>query len=445
MSTSSSVAVVGAGLAGSLLAGLLADLGHQVTVYERRADPRGQSAERGRSINLAISARGLDAIGRLGLDADILEAALPMFGRMIHDRAGQQAFQSYSGSGDKSIYSISRGALNHALLDAALARPGVEVHFSHRLTGMDPSSGAMEFATPAGARTVRADVVFGADGAYSAVRNRLVAVPGFSTAVDYLGHSYKELTLPALDGAFAMDPEALHIWPRGSSMMIALPNPDRSFTCTLFWPSSGAGSFEEIATGVDAARYLREQYPDAFSLMPDLVEEFDANPIGSLLTVRCARWQVGGTVALLGDAAHAVVPFYGQGANCAFEDCVALADLVERADGDWTAALSAYEDARIPNANAIADMALDNFVEMRDRSASQVFQAKRRFQHALERLFPEDYQTRYELVSFSTLPYAEVVSRTSTGGQAASVARGVVRSASKAKDHAIASIRKAGA
>lgn len=433
----SNVAIVGAGLAGSLLAGLLADQGYSVTMYERRSDPRAGTAERGRSINLAISARGLDAIARLGLDDRILAQGLPMYGRMVHDRQGGQAFQSYSSTGGRSIYSISRGVLNVALLDAALARPGVSARFGHRLITLDPDSGLLEFDTPDGPVAVTADVVLGADGAHSAVRARLQSVPGFSLRMDYLGHAYKELTLPPVDGDFALDPSALHIWPRGSSMMIALPNPDRTFTCTLFWPTTGTGSFEEIATGEDADRHFRVAYPDVVALMPNLIEEFDSNPVGSLLTVRCARWQVGGRVALLGDAAHAVVPFYGQGANCAFEDCVAIADLLAHHGGDWSAALAEYETLRIPNANAIADMALANFVEMRDKSASAVFRATRRLQHALERAFPEDYKTRYELVSFSTIPYAEVLSRSSPTGQLASVARGTASAARRLVDRAL--------
>lgn len=433
MTSQTEVAVIGAGLAGSLMAIMAARRGMNVHLYERRPDPRTTSAERGRSINLALSARGLDALERVGVRDQVLAAGLPMHGRLIHDVDGRTNFQSYSAGGDRAIYSISRGALNNVLLEMALADPAVQASFSHRLTALDIAAGEMTFGVTDGEPVfAKADVVLGADGAYSAVRARMQTMPGFDYQQDYLGHQYKELALPPVDGDFAFRPDALHIWPRGSSMMIALPNPDKSFTCTLFWPRSGRESFEEIATGADAAAHFASVYPDVVALMPDLAEEYDMNPVGNLLTVRCLPWQAQGRVGLIGDAAHAIVPFYGQGANASFEDCVELDRCLEEESGDWSSALPIYQDRRKANSEAIADMALDNFVEMRDRTASPMFKATRDVQHALERQFPDHYATRYELVSFSTVPYAEVVRRTSPTGQAASVARGalsLVRSA----------------
>ncbi len=427
------VAIVGAGLAGSLLATMLARRGLRVDLYERRPDPRGVAPERGRSINLALSARGLDALDRVGIRDEVLSAGLPMRGRLLHDLEGRTTYQPYSANGDRAIYSISRGALNNALLDVALESPLVRVAFDHRLAALSSDKGELTFARPGG-RTVHAHapVILGADGAYSAVRARLQSLPGFDLRQDSLGHEYKELTLPAVDGEFAYRPDALHIWPRGSSMMIALPNPDRSFTCTLFWPRSGAESFAEIATGRQAAEHFAAVYPDVVPLMPDLVEEYDANPVGNLLTVRCRPWHADGRVGLIGDAAHAIVPFFGQGANASFEDCVELDRCFGENEGDWATALAQYEERRRPNTEAIADMALDNFVEMRDKTASGLFRATMAAQHALERRFPDHYSTRYELVSFSTVPYADVVRRTSPRGQVAAVANGTaatVRSA----------------
>ncbi len=426
---------MGAGLAGSLMAIMLARRGMNVHLYERRPDPRTVAAERGRSINLALSARGLDALERVGIRDQVLADGLPMHGRLIHDIDGRTNFQPYSAGGDRAIYSISRGALNNALLEVALTDPAVRASFSHRLTALDIDAAEMTFTGPDGEVVLAgADVVIGADGAYSAVRGRMQTMPGFDYRQDYLGHQYKELALPPVDGDFAFRPDALHIWPRGSSMMIALPNPDRSFTCTLFWPRSGPESFEEIATGADAASHFARVYPDVVALMPDMQEEYDTNPVGNLLTVRCLPWQANGRVALVGDAAHAIVPFYGQGANASFEDCVELDRCLEETAGDWSTALPIYQDRRKANAEAIADMALDNFVEMRDRTASPVFKATRDVQHALERQFPEHYSTRYELVSFSTVPYAEVVRRTSPAGQALSVARGALSAVQSALD-----------
>ncbi|MGW4497763.1 FAD-dependent oxidoreductase [Micromonospora sp. NPDC004336] len=405
------IAVVGAGLAGCLLACFLARRGYPVALYERRPDPRTGTVERGRSINLALSERGLDALRRIGLDRQVLADALPMRGRMIHPVAGEPQFQSYSASGDRAINSISRGALNNALLDAATALPGVRVAFDHRLVGLDPATGDMTFETPTGKVAATASVVLGADGAGSAVRGQLLAYGLLTESLDFLDYGYKELTIPPLGGDFALDPDALHIWPRGTSMMIALPNPDRSFTCTLFWPTHGTASFASLGSPAAIERHFAEHYPDLPPLAPNLVDDYQHNPVGVLGTVRCTPWQANGRVGLLGDAAHAIVPFYGQGANCAFEDVVELDRCLAECADDWSAALPLFQQRRQANAEAIARMALANFVEMRDKVASPLFQAGRKVEHALERALPGRYVSRYELVSFSTTPYADVVRR----------------------------------
>ncbi|ONI71897.1 kynurenine 3-monooxygenase [Kribbella sp. ALI-6-A] len=418
------VAIVGAGLTGSLLACFLARRGLPVTLYERRPDPRTGQAERGRSINLAISERGLDALRRIGLDDEVMADALPMKGRMIHPVEGPLDFQAYSASQDRAINSISRGALNNALLDAAEKAPGVEIVFEHKLVSLDSAGGVLGFETPAGLVEVRADVVLGADGAGSAVRGQLVADGSVVDDVDFLDYGYKELSIPAADGEFALDPGALHIWPRGTSMMIALPNPDRSFTCTLFWP---AGSFDALTTPLQIERYFGEHYPDLLPLAPSLADDYLNNPVGVLGTVHTHPWQAHGRTALIGDAAHAIVPFYGQGANCAFEDVVALDRCLDDTGGSWARALPLFEARRRDNTEAIAEMALANFVEMRDKVASPVFRFGKQVEHAVERLLPGRYVSRYELVSFTTTPYAEVRRRVRRQHQAlgAAVALGL--------------------
>ncbi|GGQ15445.1 kynurenine 3-monooxygenase [Actinomadura coerulea] len=398
------VAIVGAGLAGCLLAVLLGRRGIAVTVYERRADPRVAGAERGRSINLAVSARGLAALEQVGLRDQSLKQALPMHGRMVHPLSGARNFQPYSADGARAINSISRAELNRSLLDTAESTPGVTLRFSQRVTGVDVEAGALllEDAAPE-----PADVVLAGDGAYSAVRRSL----RLDEDADFLEHGYKELTVPPRDGGFALDPDALHIWPRGTSMMIALPNLDRSFTCTLFWPKD---DFAALDTPEKVTAYFERHYPDVADLMPDLADDYERNPVGSLVTVRCWPWTrygKGALVALLGDAAHAIVPFFGQGANCAFEDCIEIDRCLTETGGDWARALSLYQERRKANTDAIAEMALDNFVEMRDRVSSPVYRAKQAATHALERRLAGRYVSRYELVSFSTIPYARIPAR----------------------------------
>jgi kynurenine 3-monooxygenase len=409
------VAIVGAGLAGCLLATLLARRGEEVTVYERRDDPRLSPPERGRSINLAISARGLEALNEVGLRELSLSRALPMHGRMVHGPGGERSFRPYSADGAHAINSISRAELNLALLEVAERTPGVRIEFGRRLADLDMATGALRFESPDGQRdrrpTARADIVLACDGAYSAARRSVTFRPGFTFSQDYLEHGYKELTVPARNGEFALDPDALHIWPRGSSMMIALPNLDRSFTCTLFW--TGA-EFAALRTPERITAHFRQHYADVADLIGDLAGDFAHNAIGSLATIRCWPWVhqgAGCTLALVGDAAHAIVPFYGQGANCAFEDCVEIDLCLDETGGDWAAALDRYQRRRKANCDAIAEMALDNFIEMRDRVNSWVFRATTAARHALERRLPGRYVSRYELVSFTTIPYAQIPGR----------------------------------
>lgn len=421
-----SVVIVGAGLVGSLLACYLGRRGYRVDVYERRPDPRSATAERGRSINLALSERGLDALRRINLVDTVMAPALPMHGRMIHAVDGQTTFQAYSARGDRAINSIGRAALNETLLDAAEATPGVTVCFDSRLAGYDLASNTLTFELGGTTFEVTPDVVLAADGFGSVVRQSLQSLGRVAVVTDMLDFGYKELTIPARDGDFTLDPDALHIWPRGASMMIALPNPDGSFTCTLFWPKSGDDGFDELETEEEILAHFSTVYPDAVPLMPTLVEDYQYNPVGLLATVHTDPWQVEGKVGLVGDSAHAILPFFGQGANCGFEDVVELDRCLAEVDDDWTLALPMYQERRRANAEAIAQLAKDNFVEMRDKVGSRAFRAATRLEHQLERMLPGRYLSRYEMVSFTTIPYADVVVRARRQHRVVAVGLGVL-------------------
>ncbi|MBS0660634.1 MAG: FAD-dependent monooxygenase [Verrucomicrobia bacterium] len=407
--------IVGAGLAGSLLGCYLARAGWRVSIYERRPDPRAHGYAGGRSINLALSVRGLSGLAGAGLAEMVMQTeAIPMRGRAIHPvtlaPGGTPLFQPYSHDPHDAINSVSRGGLNLALLRAA-AEAGIELHFEHACVDVDLDAPAAVFEGPNGRVQASADLILGADGAYSPVRARLQRTDRFDYSQSYLAHGYKELSIPAGPAGFQLEPHALHIWPRGSSMMIALPNRDHSFTCTLFWPLEGDHSFASLRSAEDVRAHFATHYPDAVPLLPTLVEDYFANPTGSLVTVRCAPWRWQDKVAILGDAAHAIVPFYGQGMNAAFEDCKALAECLAAHGSDREAALAEFEARRRPNANAIADMALANFVEMRDKVGNAEFLYRKRVEQTVHQAFPERVTPQYNLVSFSTVPYVEAFAR----------------------------------
>lgn len=405
--------LIGSGLAGGLLAAYLGRRGYEVDLYERRADPREGNIVGGRSINLAISTRGIHALEQIGIAKEALQHAIPMRGRMIHDRAGELHFSPYDVDPKKCINSIGRAALNSTVIEAAQRYSNVRVHFNHKCTGVDIDSAVAHLETANRALTARADAVIGVDGAFSAVRNSMqLDIGNFQYDESYLAHGYKELTIPpGPDGSWRMEKNALHIWPRKSFMMIALPNPDGSFTCTLFWEFEGPRSFATTETDDDVRRFFEEEFPDAVPLMPDLLDDFRNNPTGSLVTIRCAPWFYQDKTCLVGDAAHAVVPFYGQGMNAGFEDCVVLDECLEQFPENRERAFTEYFHRRKENADALADLAVGNFIEMRDKTASKTFRAKKKLDHALEAALPGIYLPLYTMVTFTRIPYAKAAKR----------------------------------
>jgi kynurenine 3-monooxygenase len=406
------VTVVGAGLAGPLLAVLLARRGFEVTVYERRDDPRASDAEAGRSINLALAARGIRALERAGVMDRIRPLMIAMRGRMVHEAQRPAALQPYGQRAEEVIYSVGRGALNRLLVEQAARYPNVTLRFDQRVVGF-AEHGALRLRDEISGRAYEAPQVpvMAADGAGSAVRASLAALGRVSAREDLLDHDYKELSVPCVDGCPALEPGALHVWPRHGFMLIALPNTDGTFTATLFLPREGPRSFASL----ESARAVRElfaaQFADFVPLVPDLLRQFQAHPQGRLGTVHAAPWHSGASVLLLGDAAHAIVPFHGQGMNAAFEDCSVLDALLDRHD-DWEALFDAFETERRPNAEAIARMAIENYGEMRESVLDPKFLRQKAWALELERNYPDRFIPRYAMVMFHPeISYAEALRR----------------------------------
>ena len=409
----SHVTLIGSGLTGPLLAISLAQRGLPVRLYERRPDMRRVHMSAGRSINLALSTRGIHALRQAGLWYDIEKIIVPMRGRMMHSVAGELTFMPYGKDETEVINSVSRADLNIALLNAA-EKCGVPIHFKERCTGFDLRSGAVHLRNEeTGAEsTMATEVVIGCDGAASAIRTEMLKLPRFNFAQQYLDYGYKELTIPARpDGSHAFASGALHIWPRGTFMLIALPNIDGTFGCILFLPFEGGSSFAALDTESKLLAFFERQFPDALRLMPQLTENFFANPTGAMVTIKCSPWHVDGKALLLGDAAHAIVPFFGQGMNCAFEDCTYLLELLDRVGPEWPALFSAFEKSRKADTDAIADLAIENFVEMRDRVADPRFLFRKQVELALEQKYPGRFVPKYAMVTFHRTPYSLAAQR----------------------------------
>ncbi len=432
----SGIAVIGAGLVGSLLSLFLARRGFKVEVFERRPDMRSEKVAAGRSINLAVSTRGITAFKRAGLSEDVLAQAVPMFGRMMHSKTGELTFQRYGKDDSECINSISRASLNKLLMTMAEKTGKVRFHFEQNARGMDFKTSSLKLLDEKThkAHELHTDIVIGTDGSASKIREDMLKLKGYKGTEERLDYGYKELVIPpGPDGSFLMEKNALHIWPRGTYMLIALPNFDGSFTCTLFLPYTGAVSFEQLSTVEQVDSFFKSEFADAVPLIPDLAENFVKSPLGHMDTIKCAPWNVEGRALLLGDAAHAIVPFFGQGANCGFEDLTILEDCIDEhlsrggslyidhrqrpdtsddarrrlkeGSSNWQQIFDELTLRRKVNCDAIADMAVENFVEMRDRVGDPHFLLMKAVEKLLEKEFPGQYRSRYSLVTFSNAPY----------------------------------------
>jgi kynurenine 3-monooxygenase len=408
MTEKKNIAIMGAGLVGSLLSLYLAKRGYKVDLYERRPDMRVSTLDGGRSINLALSDRGWKALRGIGIEDEVRQVAIPMYGRVMHDDQGNLTYQPYGKEG-QAIYSVSRAGLNMALMNVSEPNPDINYHFNRQVQDVNLKTNEVTLRNHDDAidETITPDLIFGADGAFSMVRGALQKSERFNYQQSYLEYGYKELTIPPAEGGgWLLEKNALHIWPRGNYMMIALPNTDGSFTCTLFFPYEGERSFAAIKNDTDLLNFFLEVFPDAVPLMPDLAQDYFCNPTGSLVTIKCFPWSYEDKVLLIGDACHAVVPFYGQGMNAGFEDITVLDKMLDNFDGDWQSLFKAFERKRKPDADAIADLAVMNFVEMRDKVADPRFLLRKKVEAKISEQYPGKWNTLYSMVTFSDLPYS---------------------------------------
>jgi kynurenine 3-monooxygenase len=406
------VVIIGAGLVGSLLSIYLAKRGHKVRIYERRGDMRIERTVAGRSINLALSDRGINALKEVGIADEVMQIAIPMPGRFIHNRDGSTAFQPYGKEG-QAINSVSRGELNKKLIDLA-EQHGVDMFFNHACSSIDWNTNTIVFDNHSKQQTANFELLFAADGAYSAARlQHMVQHSMFDYQQFYIDCGYKEIAIPAgPGGSFLLDKNALHIWPRKEYMLIALANLDGSFTGTLFFPFEGETSFENLDTEQKVDAFFSRDFADVMELVPDVTNQFFQNPTSSLVTVKCFPWVRDDKFALIGDAAHAIVPFFGQGMNCGFEDCMVVNQLMDKHGDDWKALLHEFETLRKPDADAIADMAVNNFTEMREKVADPKFLLQKKIEARLHDRYPGKWIPAYSQVTFSPhIRYSEALQR----------------------------------
>lgn len=406
------IAIVGAGLVGSLQAILMAKRGYQVSVFERRPDLREIELQAGKSINLALSTRGWKALKMAGIEDEINQISIPMYGRKMHAVNGDLTFQSY-GKDEQAIYSVSRGDLNKRMLLIASTYSNVSFYFNHKCLDVELSTNKASFQNTETNEVISEefDHIFGTDGAFSAIRNRMMRTDRFNYQQEYLQHGYKELLLPANeDGTHKLEKNCLHIWPRGQYMLIALPNLDGSYTCTLFFPFEGPTSFESLKTKEDVNTFFAETFPDFYEIMPEVADEYFDNPAASLVIIRCEPWNVKDKIQLMGDASHAIVPFYGQGMNSGFEDCSVFAEMLDQHEGeDWEKLFHDFSVLRKPDGDAIAELALTNYIEMRDLVGDEMFLLRKKIENKIYAKHPDKWMPLYSQVTFSHIRYSEAL------------------------------------
>ena len=402
------IVLIGAGLSGPVMGIYLSQHGLNVDIYEKRPDMRSNNMSAGRSINLALSIRGIRALKEIGIFNEIKPLLIPMKGRMIHDIDGQTAMQPYGQKNNEVIYSVSRADLNKKLMNAAENTGKINFFFNHDLISADLRNNFLLFNNK---KKISFNSVIGCDGSSSILRDEIIRESNAKFVKKPLGHAYKELTIPPISNQFAIKSDVLHIWPRGNFMLIALPNMDKSFTCTLFMPSKGTTSFETIKTTKEVNDLFKTYFPDILDLIPTLHDDYINNPTGTLATIYLDPWHFDNRALLIGDAAHAIVPFFGQGMNASFQDCTTLNKLIKKEKNDWGRIFSTFSKQHVVNGHAIADMAIENYEEMRNSVNKTSFQAQRKLEFSLEKQFPNKFIPRYSMVSFSERPYSEVYNK----------------------------------